>query len=92
LLRRNNGEIKDERIDTRLSAAAVALLRHRLFTKDNRVTPENKEAYRELVRAGIMFAISGFATGAEASFRLTDEGWGRREELLAGSWKDTSWR
>ncbi len=58
-----------------LSDAAQALLRHRLATRDNRVTAANKEAYRELVRAGIMFAVSGFATGPEASFRFTDEGW-----------------
>jgi hypothetical protein len=60
---------------TELSTAALDLLRHRLATRDNRVTAENKEAYRELVRARIMFPISGFATGPEASFRFTDEGW-----------------
>jgi hypothetical protein len=58
-----------------LSEAALSLLRYRLATRDNHVTAANKEAYRELVRAGIMFAISGFATGPEASFRFTDEGW-----------------
>ena len=58
-----------------LSEPAVALLRHRLATKDNRVNDGNKEAYRELVRAGIMFAISGFVSGSEASFRFTDGGW-----------------
>ncbi len=58
-----------------LSEAALELLRYRLATRDNRVTAANKEAYRELVRAGIMFAISGFATGPEASFRFSDEGW-----------------
>ncbi|MGP0063121.1 MAG: hypothetical protein ACLQGP_05885 [Isosphaeraceae bacterium] len=64
-----------------LSEAALTLLRHRLATRDNRVTAANLEAYRELVRAGIMFAVSGFATGPEASFRFTDEGWERRFEL-----------
>ena len=57
------------------SDAAQTLLRHRLATRDNRVTAADKEAYRELVRAGIMFAVSGFATGPEASFRFTDAGW-----------------
>ena len=59
----------------KLSAAAVALLCHRLATRDNRVTPDNLEAYRELARAGIMFAVSGFVNGPEASFRFTDAGW-----------------
>jgi hypothetical protein len=58
-----------------LSPAAIALLRHRLATRDNRVTAANKEAYRELVRAGIMYAVSGFVGGPEASFRFSDEGW-----------------
>jgi hypothetical protein len=70
-------------MDTHLSAAALALLRQRLATKDNRVDDSNREAYRELVRAGIMFAVSGFASGPEASFRFTDKGWAHRDELLA---------
>jgi hypothetical protein len=47
-------EIKDEAMDTHLSAAALALLRHRLATKDNRVDDSNRDAYMELVRAGIV--------------------------------------
>jgi hypothetical protein len=35
-------------MDANLSATALALLRYRLETKDNRVTPQNKEAYRGL--------------------------------------------
>ena len=70
-------------VQTELSHAALALLRYRLATNDNRVTDANREAYRELVRAGIMFAVSGFATGPEASFRFTDRGWGRRHEFIA---------
>jgi len=66
-----------------LSESALALLRYRLATKDNRVNGSNREAYRELVRAGIMYPVSGFATGPEASFRFTDEGWERREEFIA---------
>jgi hypothetical protein len=67
-----------------LSEAAMALLRHRLATRDNRVNDSNREAYRELVRAGIMFAVSGFVSGPEASFRFTDEGWARRGEFIGG--------
>jgi hypothetical protein len=62
-------------IQKELSKRATALLRHRLETKDNRVTAANIEAYRELVQAGIMFPVSGFVSGPEASFRFTDEGW-----------------
>ncbi|HKI18804.1 MAG TPA: hypothetical protein VKA15_13040 [Isosphaeraceae bacterium] len=65
-----------------LSDAALAVLRHRLATRDNRVDDSNREAYRELVRAGIMFPVSGFVNGPEASFRFTDEGWARRGELI----------
>ena len=65
-----------------LSEAALALLRYRLMTKDNRVDDSNREAYRELARAGIMFAVSGFASGPEASFRFTDDGWARRREFI----------
>ncbi len=66
-----------------LSDAALALLRHRLATKDGTVTPENLEAYRELARAGIMYPVSGFASGPEAVFRFTEAGWARREEWLS---------
>jgi hypothetical protein len=65
-----------------LSEAALALLRHRLATKDNRVDDSNREAYRELARAGIMYPVSGFVGGPEASFRFTDEGWDRRDEFI----------
>jgi len=68
-----------------LSADAQALLRHRIATKDMSVTDQNREAYRELARAGIMYPVSGFVGGPEALFRFTEEGWSRREELLQGS-------
>jgi hypothetical protein len=32
-------------------------------------------AYRELVAAGLMHSVSGFAYGPEAHFRLSEEGW-----------------
>jgi hypothetical protein len=58
-----------------LSREAIALLRYRLETRDNQVTSTNLEGYRELVRAGVMFAVSGFVSGPEASLRFSDAGW-----------------
>ena len=63
-----------------LSEEALALLRHRLATKDDCVTPENLEAYRELVRAGLMIPLSTFTKGPDSLFKFTDEGWERRHE------------
>jgi hypothetical protein len=68
--------------DVMLSDAALALLRHRISTKDGTVTPENLESYRELARAGIMYPVSGFVSGPEEMFRFTEEGSARREEWL----------
>jgi len=65
-----------------LSDAALALLRHRIATKDDEVTPENLEAYRELARAGIMIPLSTFTKGPESLFKFTNEGWERRLEIL----------
>lgn len=58
-----------------LSVAALALLRQILETRRPVVTDRNRELYRELARAGIMYPVSGFISGPEASFRFTDEGW-----------------
>jgi hypothetical protein len=67
-----------------LSEAALSLLRRLVLTEDRvEVKPENKEAYRELAAAGIMYPVSGMARGPEANFRFTDEGWTRRHEILA---------
>ena len=44
---------------------------------------ETLAAYRELVGAGLMHPVSGFAHGPEAHFRLTDEGWERRGDFSA---------
>jgi hypothetical protein len=44
-------------MDANLSAAALALLRHHVATNDNRVDHENREAYRELARAGLMIPL-----------------------------------
>ncbi len=58
-----------------LSESALALLRQIMETRRAAVTAENREMYRELVRAGVMFPVSGFVSGPEANFRFTDEGW-----------------
>jgi hypothetical protein len=71
-----------DRID--LSDAARGLLRQCVLTNDRvQVTSENKPLYRELAAAGIMYPVSGFASGPEANFRFTDQGWDRRHEWIA---------
>jgi hypothetical protein len=64
-----------------LSDAALALLRSRIEGGCREVNDSNREAYRELARAGIMYPVSGFLSGPEYLFRWTDEGWQRRFEL-----------
>jgi hypothetical protein len=66
-----------------LSDDAVNLLQHLLATQDTRVTADNLEAYRELVRAGIMFPLSGMVGGPESRFLFTENGWNRRDEWTA---------
>ena len=63
-----------------LSEAALYLLQERITGDRYDVTPENLEAYRELVAAGIMIPISTFTKGPESLFRFTEEGWNRHEE------------
>jgi hypothetical protein len=65
-----------------LSESAVALLRHRIATGDDEVTPANLAAYRELVQAGIMVPLSTFTKGAESLFKFSDEGWERRQDFI----------
>ncbi len=50
-----------------------------------RSTEETLTAYRELVAAGLMHPVSGFAHGPEAHFRLSDEGWERRERWITAT-------
>jgi len=71
-----------ERID--LSQEAVATLKEYL-AGDRSVTDANREAYRELARAGIMIPLSGFIGGPESSFLFTHQGWERREEWLTAA-------
>jgi hypothetical protein len=65
----------------RLSKAARDLLRRRANGESVEVTSQNLETYRELARAGVMEAYSGFMRGPEAVFRFTEVGWNHREEL-----------
>jgi hypothetical protein len=62
-------------IRTEISNEAIALLQTCLETRRVVVTPENREVYRELARAEIMFPVSGFVNGEEAVYRFSDDGW-----------------
>jgi hypothetical protein len=62
-----------------LSESAVALLRFRIRGHRMPVDERRLAAYRELAAAGIMEPVSD----EEADFRFTEEGWARREGLLA---------
>jgi hypothetical protein len=46
-------------------------------------TTETREAYRELSRAGMMDACHTLAGGPESLYRITEEAYKRRDELLA---------
>jgi len=65
-----------------LSPDALALLKLHIRQDGIMVDDANREAHRELARAGIMFPLSGFASGPESHYRFTNEGWERREEFL----------
>ena len=65
-----------------LSDEAVGLLRHLFATEDQSVTPDNLEAYRELVRAGIMIPISGMVGGPETHFIFSESGWHHAESIV----------
>jgi hypothetical protein len=66
-----------------LSEAALALFRLHIERAGIRVDDANREAHRELERAGILYPVSTFARGPEAYFRFTDFGWDMRHEILA---------
>ena len=54
-----------------LSESAVTLLRSCLGGKKPEVI-RNREAYRELVAAGLMIPLNTFFGGEESSYRLTE--------------------
>jgi hypothetical protein len=65
-----------------LSSSAIELLRQHIERDGIPVNDGNREAHRELAVAGIMFPVSGFASGAESHYRFTKEGWERRFDWI----------
>ncbi len=57
-----------------LSEPALDLLRENMTGQQILVTDENREAYRELARAGLMIPLHTFAHGRESAYRITQEG------------------
>jgi hypothetical protein len=75
---------------TNLSEPALRLLQSHLAAIGLRnggisgtPTDETREMYRELARAGLMGACHSFSRGPESVYRITEEAYNRREELLA---------
>jgi hypothetical protein len=66
-----------------LSEAALAQMRVHMEQDGIRVDDGNREAYRELALAGIMYPVSTLTRGPEAYFRFTGFGWDRRDEILS---------
>jgi hypothetical protein len=69
-----------------LSREALALLHTHIERRgDVTVDDSNREAYRELARAGLMVAGNTFALGEESVYHVTRPGFERNAELLAAS-------
>ncbi len=66
-----------------LSKSALALFRLHIHERRTVDLEKNREAYRELARAGLMVAGSGYASGEESVYSVTKEGFDRKAELLA---------
>jgi hypothetical protein len=60
-------------------AARKTLARH--LAGDKEVTDANRDAYRELARAGIMVSVGTFIKGDDCVFQLTHQGWERRHDF-----------
>jgi len=60
-------------------AARRTLARH--VAGDKEVTGANRDAYRELARAGIMVSVGTFSKGDDCVFQLTHQGWEHRLEI-----------
>jgi hypothetical protein len=58
-----------------LSDAALALLLRHVTEDDIRVDDANREAHRELARAGLMIVGHSFRDGREAFYAFTEAGW-----------------
>ncbi len=54
-----------------MSDAALSLLR-RCLSGESPPVSEYRDTYRELAREGLMIPVSGFTSGPEAFYRLTD--------------------
>jgi hypothetical protein len=66
--------------------AAIALFRLHVERQGQiAVDDTNREQYRELTFAGLMRAGSTFRDGEESIYRLTQEGFERKAELLSRS-------
>jgi hypothetical protein len=59
---------------TTLSEAALAVLSLHLKRDNIRIDDSNREAHRELARAGLMEPIHTFALGRDSRYRFTSEG------------------
>ena len=57
----------------------MTLARH--LAGDKEVTDANRDAYRELARAGIMASVGTFIKGDDCVFQLTQQGWECRHEF-----------
>jgi hypothetical protein len=57
-----------------LSEAALAVLKLHIVRDNIRIDDSNREAHRELERAGLMEPVHTFALGRESRYRLTREG------------------
>jgi hypothetical protein len=66
-----------------LSDAALALFRLHLENRRTLDLDRNREAYRELERAGLMVVGNSFAGGQDSVYHVTKMGFERKAELLA---------
>jgi hypothetical protein len=66
-----------------LSEAALALFRLHVERHGDIDVDANREAYRELERAGLMVVGNTFAGGQDSIYHVTREGFERKAELLA---------
>jgi len=57
-----------------LSEVALDLLKQNMSGAQILVNDENREAYRELARAGLMIPLHTFAHGRESAYRMTEAG------------------
>ncbi len=66
-----------------LSEAALTLFRLHLELRRTVNVDANREAYRELERAGLVVVGSGYAGGQDCLYHVTKLGFERKAELLA---------